>query len=307
MLRESLLFILVVLLPLAPTFADDPPKSMTHDLVGKLVLIPEGSFQMGSNDPKFANERPRHTQRVERAFYIGIHEVTFGQFRQFVSATEYKADVLRPEVRGQGFDSRARDLSRPKPSPYTWRNTGYKQTDSHPVVNVSWNDAQAFCRWVTDRGKMFCRLPTEAEWEYACRAGTKTQYYWGNYIRKLATKENVADASLKLAISDRSPVWKHCVSFNDRHPLPAPVGSYKPNAFGLYDMHGNVSEWCEDFYVEDRYLKPESFRALTGRYRVYRGGSFFDTPDECRSAKRQFQAPDVPLLDIGFRVVLEPR
>ena len=260
---------------------------------------------MGADDTGEVNERPRHEVHIEKSFYVAAHEVTFAQFRRFVSATRYKTQAEDSKILGQGFDSAKRDMSRPPRSPYTWRNTGFEQNDNSPVVNVSWHDAVAYCRWLSDKDGRAFRLPTEAEWEYVCRAGTETAYHWGNSLRRLSGRENFADQSLKLAVRETCPMWKHCESWNDRYTFTAPVGAFRPNAFGLYDMHGNVAEWCEDFYVEDRYLKLAGFRALDGKQRVYRGGSFFDAADTARSAKRRAMAPDVPLANIGFRVVME--
>ena len=125
---------------------------------------------------------------------------------------------------------------------YSWRNVGFAQTDLHPVVCVSWNDAVAFCDWLSRKEGKTYRLPTEAEWEYACRAGTTTRYWCGDDPEGLARAANVPDASAKSLF----PAWK-TIGASDGCVFTAPVGSYRPNPFGLYDMHGNAWQWCSDW------------------------------------------------------------
>ena len=121
-----------------------------------------------------------------------------------------------------------------------WRNSGFEQTDGHPVVNVSWNDAQAFCDWLSRKeSKKYC-LPTEAQWEYACRGRTQTRFYFGDDEEDLAKYGNVADASAR----KKFPDWSWTIKADDGYVFTAPVGHYQPNGFGLYDMHGNVWQWC---------------------------------------------------------------
>ena len=291
--------VFVALLSSSPHInAEDLPVSIEHELAGQLRLIPAGKFLMGEDDSTHLNERPQHEVTIEKPFYMGAHEVSFGQFRQFVSATG-----IRILSTGHGFDSELRIFSFPKNSPYSWRNTGFTQTDQSPVVNVMWHHAVAYCRWLSDKDGKFFRLPTELEWEYACRAETKTAYSWGNSPRKLSGRENVADRSFKMVTSDR--YWENCEVWNDRFAFTAPVGSFKPNAFGLFDMHGNVSEWCEDIWVQDRYLRPPEFRPLTGKYRTVRGGSFYHSAERARSAVRRSKHPNSAGTFTGFRVVRE--
>lgn len=284
-------------------------KSTFDPLAGRLVLIPKGEFFMGTTEAEpesRRDQRPRHLVRIEKSFYMGVHEVTFGSFRRFVSATGYETDAEKSGRGGSGYDSTKHDFVRGAPQ-FTWKNTGFKQRDNYPVVNVSWNDAQAYCRWLTDKdGKRFYRLPTEAEWEYAARAGTTTPYTWGTGERSLISCENVADASLALILDNGSSTKRLCASWNDRKAFLATVGAFKPNAFGLYDTHGNVSEWCEDVYLEDRYLKPRGFRPLAGVRKVARGGTFMYRPGACLVARRFApRPPDDRRCDLGFRIVRE--
>ena len=127
---------------------------------------------------------------------------------------------------------------------YSWRNAGFEQTDEHPVVCMSWNDAVEFCKWLSRKEGKTYRLPTEAEWEYACRAGTTTRYYSGDDPETLAKVGNVADAAAKA----KFPEWTWTIKASDGYVFTAPVGRFKPNAFGLYDMHGNAGQWCADWY-----------------------------------------------------------
>ena len=184
---------------------------------------------------------------------------------------------------------------------YSWRNVGFEQTDEHPVVCVSWNDAVAFCEWLSKKERKTYRLPTEAEWEYACRAGTKTRYCSGDDPETLATVANVADAALKA----KFPGQKYTIKASDDYVFTAPVGSFKPNAFGLYDMHGNADEWCADWYGEDYYGNSptdDPKGPITGERRATRGGDWWSRPDFLRSACRGGAPPEARYCLIGFRV-----
>ena len=142
----------------------------------KLVLIPAGEFLMGSPDSdKDAedDEKPQHRVRITRPFYLGAHEVTRGQFRRFVDETGYRTEAEKNDAGGLGYDAQSKKLKQDRK--FNWLNPGFEQTDEHPVVNVSWNDSVAFAEWLSRKEGRTYRLPTEAEWEYACRAGTKTQ------------------------------------------------------------------------------------------------------------------------------------
>src|SRR5262249_48557534 len=150
------------------------------------------------------------------------------------------------------------------------------QTDEHPVVNVTWNDAVAFCGWLSRKTGRKCELPTEAEWEYACRAGSRTKYYHGDDPEGLAKIANVADASFLKVFPDNT----YAIKADDGYAFTAPVGRFQPNAFGLYDMLGNVWEWCSDhhdakYYRESPAADPKGPSA--GEYHVLRGGSWFRT------------------------------
>ena len=244
-----------------------PSLNIPHAILGKdgapMVLIPAGEFQMGSNEGS-SYDKPVHTVYVD-AFYMDVHEVTVGQYNQFLQATGHRVP--------------------PEP--------GYSQTDRHPVVNVSWHDAMAYAKWA---GK---RLPTEAEWEYAARGGLAGQKYpWGNRLPD-GTQCNFADKNLS-KIWDRESIVEVAgkrfkagddpsdKSSDDGYTYAAPVGSYPANGYGLYDMAGNVSEWCFDAYDENYYASsprenpiasiivrdPENNRTTINQLRVSRGGNW---------------------------------
>lgn len=166
---------------------------------------------------------------------------------------------------------------------------------------VTWNDAVEFCKWLSQRDRHLYRLPTEAEWEYACRAGTETLYANGDQPERLALIGNVADASGKA----RFPGWTGAIKANDGYVFTAPVGRFAPNAWGLFDMHGNVWEWCADGYSAKYYKVSPSVDPAgpsPASARVIRGGSCDDVGNRCRSASRNWNVPTYRDFGLGFRV-----
>src|SRR5439155_6801275 len=154
---------------------------------------------------------------------------------------------------------------------FNWNNPGFPVADDHPVCNVTWNDAQMFCKWLSEKEGLDYRLPTEAQWEFACRAGTITNFSSGSDPSSLQGVANIPDATPRTA--EPSITWAQ--PWSDGFTFTAPVGSLKSNAFGLFDMHGNACEWCEDFYDANYYaISPNSDPPgpVTGRERVFRGG-----------------------------------
>jgi formylglycine-generating enzyme required for sulfatase activity len=290
--------------------ADAPDAKEIATSVGiKLVLMPKGQFMMGSEE--LPSEKPIHPVRITKPFYMAIHPVTVGQFRAFVKDTQYKSG---PEAGkgGDGFDTTTGWLAM-KPE-FTWLKPGFEQADDHPVVLVNWNDATEFCKWLSKKeGKTF-RLPTEAEWEYACRAGTTTRYSCGDADESLKGHANLADASLKPKIDPNRVATFNLApkgntsggfaGFDDGYVFTSPVGKFKPNPWGLYDMHGNVWQWCSDFsgkYPEGAQDDPVG--AAQGKGRNIRGGTWFMGPLRCRSANRVQRDPSYSACFIGFRVV----
>jgi formylglycine-generating enzyme required for sulfatase activity len=192
----------VVVLALLVWAQDNTPSKVpvANSLGMKLVLIPAGKFMMGSPESE-KDRRPneeQHEVEIKQPFFLGIHEVRVRDFRAFVEDAGYQTEAEKAHSKN------------------SWQKPAIAQTEDHPVVLVSWNDAQAFCAWLTKKEGKKYRLPTEAEWEYACRAGTKTPYYTGE-----------DEAGLREAA-------------NLRYYTTTPVGQFKANAFGLFDMHGNV-------------------------------------------------------------------
>jgi formylglycine-generating enzyme required for sulfatase activity len=285
---------------------DAPVKSFTNSVGMKLVLIPKGKFMMGSpagEKGRYDNEGPRHEVKITRAFYMAAHTVTVGQFKQFVEGEEYRTDAERDGKGGYGYNADTKTGDGPKPK-YTWRNPGWKQTDWHPVVNVSWNDAAAYCKWLSKKEGKPYRLPTEAEWEYACRAGTTTRYYFGDENAGLKDHANMGDQALKKNLDAETYKKAGFAAWDDGHAFTAPVGSYKANPWGLFDMHGNVSQWCKDCYDERffRHSGKEDPECAKGADRVVRNGAWDDVWRHCRSAYRNWSAPANRNDNIGFRV-----
>lgn len=281
------------------------PKLVTNSIGMKLVQIPAGEFLMGSpeGEKDRDDDEQQHRVRITQAFYLGQHEVTVGQFRQFVNATGYKTEAEKDGEGGYGWNESTGEFEGdPK---YNWKNTGFEQKDDHPVVNVTWNDAVAFCKWLSGQEGETYRLPTEAEWEYACRGGaeTSTAYYHGNDPEGLAQVANIADASFNSKKKPNGLYWG--ISSDDGYVFTSPTGQYHPNAFGLYDMHGNVWEWCADWYESEYYDKSpvdDPTGPKKGSFRVNRGGSWSSTARYCRSANRSRSNPTNRINFLGFRV-----
>ena len=288
-----------------------PPKGdgtlITNTLGMTLKLIPAGEFQMGSDasDPDAGDDEKvngkKHPVRITRPFYLGTTEVTVGQFRQFVEKSSYKTEAERDGKGGYGWNE-AKGTFEQDPK-YTWRSPGFPQTDDHPVVNVSWNDAVVVCEWLSKKEGQTYRLPTEAEWECSCRAGQATRYSSGDGQELLAAVGNVADGTAK----ENYPDWAFAIKAKDGYVFTAPVGRFRPNAFGLFDMHGNVWEWCADGYESDYYAKSplaDPLNSSQAALRVMRGGCWRYFPRNCRSAYRVRHAPDFRYDSLGFRVAL---
>ncbi len=279
------------------------PIDYTNTIGMKVILIPPGEFDMGStpedvdlllveaqqrNEPQWLVdllhcESVRHRVRVTRAFYLGACAVTVSQFRQFVADAGYVTEAETDGKGGLGVDASGQWLQNPE---WTWRQPGFEQNDDHPVVQVSWSDASAFCEWLSRKEGKTYRLPTEAEWEYACRAGSTTKWSFGNEEPELGEYAWYADGT---------------------QGGTRPVCQKKPNAFGLYDMHGNVWQWSADWYDEDYYQNSpfnDPAGPITGSDRVGRGGAWTSSAAGCRSAYRSRAAPDFRKDDLGFRVVL---
>jgi formylglycine-generating enzyme required for sulfatase activity len=302
----------------------------TTNLLGMtLVLIPPGEFRMGSSAdqtaaaleqlrtvPRVASgeadrirneEQPQHRVVLTRPIRIGRTEVTLGQFRRFVDDAKYATETER----FGGGNSAKIDEADPNKRGAIWNAPGYPVTDDSPVTQITWGDMTAFCNWLSRReGRRVCyeqagnrdarqvagadgyRLPTEAEWEFACRAGTTTHYSFGDDVAQL---DHYA--------------WFNRTAEVGREFGARPVATKRPNPFGLYDMHGNAWERCQDFHAADAYAisaVEDPPGPPSGVRRIARGGGWHYFDLHCRSAYRNNYAPDGRTANIGFRVVVVP-
>lgn len=287
----------------------------------QLVRIEPGEFRRGNCETTLDLERafphyevqrileltdeiPPRSVQITRPYYLGRHAVTIGEFRTFVEATGYCTEAESDGTGGYGYCPRLGDFFEVRKPEYSWRNTGFAQADDHPVVNVSWHDAVAFCTWLSQREGAQYRLPTEAEWEYACRAGTTSRYHCGDEPESLVSVANLFDAHGAGAL----PAWRRfALAASDGYSFTAPVGSFRPNAFGLCDMHGNVWEWCGDWFAPhaaDPQTDPTGPNEQPAG-RVIKGGDWYHDWSFARPAQRYPIPPMLTRRHGGFRVVRE--
>jgi len=255
------------MIPLDCQVRAQPAKEITNSIGMKLVLIPKGTFMMGapeSEKGRYENET-QHEVTISKDYYLGVYEVTQAQYEKVIGRNP-------SHFQGEGIEG---------------------SNSNHPVEEVSWWDAVEFCKKLSDlpeekkAGRVY-HLPTEAEWEYACRAGSKTAYSFGESSKSLGDYAWFGDNS------------------NDQ---THPIGKKKSNAWGLYDMHGNVWEWCSDWYGEypnGAVSDPVGPRPRKGSHRVIRGGSWCHEAAYCRSAYRYRYVPQDRDDLFGFRVALRP-
>jgi formylglycine-generating enzyme required for sulfatase activity len=264
-----------------------------------MVTIPAGKFIMGSPPNEAGrddDEGPPHLVTIEQPFALGKTEVTVGQFRGFVKAVGYTTDAEREGKCWTVNDKREwAELSGAN-----WTNPGFSQGDDHPVACVSWNDARAYIAWLREKSGQRYRLPSEAEWEYAARAGTTRKWIWGVDEDDSCQMANIGD----LTVKEHYPSWTTTLC-RDKYLYTAPVGSFSANRFGLHDMIGNVWEWAQDCYNKSYDNAPTDGSAWIGgdcSLRVERGGSWGNTPAGARSAIRDGDAPTRRGSYLGFRV-----
>jgi formylglycine-generating enzyme required for sulfatase activity len=254
-------------------------KELKNSIGMTLIRIPAGVFLMGSpaEEKHRGSDETQHEVSITKPFYLGAFEVTQGHYAKIMGAN---------------------------PSHFSAKGGGKQQvqerdTSDYPVERVSWLDAVEFCKKLSAKEEKTYRLPTEAEWEYACRAGTKTVFHPGNDFHSyLANINGLGYSSYGKETS--GPFYRCTVK----------VGEYKRNDFGLFDMHGNVQEWCADWYAEDYYKKSpknDPPGPKDGTERVLRGGSWPSSAKACRSAARNHLPPDDKTYTTGFRVVLEAK
>ena len=280
------------------------------DLPGKtpsMVVIPTGSFQMGASDndeDHIDAEMPQHAVAIDKGFAMAQSAITVGQFREFVRASGYVPDSVK--LGGASvYDERSGAMR--DDSSTTWQDdyAGHKADDHLPVVNISWNDAKAYADWLSQRTGKVYRLPSEGEFEYALRGGTTTRYWWGNGVPTRPV-ENLTGSGDRSRSGRR---WSHAFrGYRDGYWGPAPVMSFAPNPFGLYDINGNVSEWAADCWHDNYMRAPGDGSAWLNpgcTAHVVRGGSWGSSPEQVVSAYRQGTNSDVRSGRVGFRVVRE--
>ena len=273
--------------------------TLCQDVVLDLVHIPAGKFDMGSQDfdigypslfiKRFGDrlkeknkplypleESPLHPVEIHKGFYMGKHEITREQYRCFRPQLQKEPIILR---------NKRQDV------------IAY---DNCPV-NVTWSGANNFCAWLSKKTGLIVRLPSEAEWEYACRAGSQTRFFWGDDEKEAGKYANVLDKTYEKETSETL----YYLDTNDGQAFVTGIGQYLPNKFGLYDMIGNIVEWCQNEFYEDAYKTSFDKNASKPNGRVYRGGGCQADIVTARCASRRGCSPDDKYAFIGFRIVVE--
>ena len=267
----------------------------------ELVVVPSGSFMMGSpgsEEGRYDDEGPVHRVRIAEPFAVGVYEVTRGEYGRFVSATGHASGdscMTYEQEEGEWEEGEWEERSG-----RNWRNPGFRQTDEHPVVCVSWEDAQAYVRWLSVETGEAYRLLSEAEWEYVARGGTETARYWGESESGQCHHANGADMEAKRHASG----WT-VVDCDDGYYRTSPVGTFSANRWKLHDVLGNAWEWVEDCWNDSYAGAPgdgSAWESGNCGVRVLRGGSWVSQPRDLRSAGRSGDTPGSRGGNVGFRV-----
>ena len=275
-------------IPTTPTTSSSGNRTFTVNGVSfEMIAVKGGTFTMGAtseqgSDAK-SDEKPTHSVTLSD-YYIGKFEVTVAQFREFINETNYRTDADK-----DGSTYIWNGSSWEKRNGVNWKCDASGKMrgsweDNYPVIHVSWNDAKAYCEWLSRKTGQSFRLPTEAEWEYAARGGNKSRGY------KYSGSNSIDDVA-----------WYTSNSGSKTHQ----VGTKSPNELGVYDMSGNVWEWCQDWYGD--YSSGSQYNPTgpsSGSYRVDRGGSWRSSAEGCRVSNRDYYTPDNRDYNLGFRVVL---
>ena len=270
-----------------------------------MIFVPAGSFMMGSrltaadtaaryggSEESYTDEQPHHRVRINSPFYVGRHEVTVAQFKRFLEESDHLMD-------GQKGGTVHRNGALTVDENVSWDSPGFEQSDAHPVVLVSWDDAVAFCKWLGRKDSRTYRLPTEAEWEYACRAGSDAVFWWGSEVDRTGETGNVNDPKRSDEVEEADRATTRNVATRT-----AAVGQYTANHLGLHDMIGNVREWCADAYGPySPQLDAEPTVVPHAQARAIRGSAWCDDARESRSANRFHGDPGSRHDCVGFRVL----
>nr|WP_295379555.1 formylglycine-generating enzyme family protein [Pseudoxanthomonas sp.] len=271
----------------------------------EMVIVPHGGFLMGADENELGAadaEKPAHYVRFDRGFAMARNAVTVGEFRRFVQATQYRPRATR---RGHSivYDERSGNFVRRSGVDWQSDYSGMPARADMPVLHVSVYDAEAYADWLAKQTGHGYRLPSEAEFEYALRAGVQGRYPWGNGVPPTRV-ENLTGGN------DTSPSGRHWnnafVGYGDGYWGPAPVASFPPNAWGLHDLGGNTSEWVADCWHASYRRAPADGAAWFNpgcRSRVVRGGSWASAPVQARAAWRSSSDSDMTNARVGFRVV----
>jgi formylglycine-generating enzyme required for sulfatase activity len=264
------------------------------DKCPEMVMLQAGSFTMGS-PPNDANrsdrEGPQHRVNIAQPFAVAKFATTVDQFAVFVTETGHDMGPTCRTLEGGKTEER---------QGRSWRDPGFTQSGSHPVVCINFGDAKAYVNWLSAKTSKTYRLLTEGEWEFAARAGTSTRYYFGDDEKDICRYGNGADVAAKEGAGLRQSA-----ACNDGYTYTAPVGKFLPNAFGLYDMHGNVRQWVEDCFHDSYSGAPTDGSTWTSAdcsLHVQRGGAWGYAPTSLRSASRDGIEPTLRRSFTGFRV-----
>jgi formylglycine-generating enzyme required for sulfatase activity len=286
-----------------PEKKDKKDKMMFIEPITKISFkyIEGGKYDMGNDgtDPETDN-KPIHSVKLNN-FYISIYEITNEQFCIFLNEKKEQEDVIEGWINlNATWDDLTCGINR------TTKGYSPKQgLKNHPVIYVSWYGAQMFCSWLSNKTGEIYRLPSECEWEFVARNyGTKNKYSWGNNQPVGKKGGNIADERLK-KIYNNLTVWP---AYNDGFVYTSPVGSFNPSEAGIFDMTGNVAEWCSDWYDDLYYSSSTQDNPKgpsAGFKKVIRGGSWYIYSVELSNFARSFESPDVQDFDIGFRLVKE--
>jgi formylglycine-generating enzyme required for sulfatase activity len=279
MIKQHLFVLFLFLGALVLSLDAGNAKTLTNSVGMKFAPIPAGKFTMGSPDTERdrGRDEEQHEVAITKPFYLGVHEVTQGEYEKVLGKNPSFFSAVGPGK----------------------QRVANKNPSDHPVEMVTWNDATAFCGKLSElpaekAAKRAYRLPTEAEWEYACRAGTKTPLHFGEGMDSTFANFNGLSPYNS---NDGGPFFRSTVR----------VAEYKANDWGIFDMHANVQEWCSDWYAADYYKKSpmaDPQGPLEGTKRVLRGGGWPNAGKSCRSAFRNKLGPDQANYSAGFRVVL---